>query len=50
MWTFLADVFLLVVICSIPYMVSRQRLHSNRSRKAMYEVARHTSGMPKDRF
>ena len=50
MLTFLADVFLLVVICSIPYLVSRLRLQGNRSRKAMYEVASYTSGMPKDRF
>jgi hypothetical protein len=46
---YLADVFLLVVICSIPYLMLRLRLQSSRSRKTMYEFARHTTGMPKDR-
>jgi len=45
----LADVFLLVVTCSIPYLVSRLRLQSSRSMRNMYEFARHTTGMPKRR-
>jgi hypothetical protein len=49
MLKYLADAILLVVICSIPYVVSSLRLRSSRSRKAMYEFARHTTGMPKDR-
>jgi hypothetical protein len=49
MLRYLADAILLIVICSIPYLVSRMRLHSSRSRKVMYEFARHTTGMPKGR-
>ncbi len=43
---YLADVILLTVICSIPYLVSRARLRSSRSRQAMYQLARYTPGMP----
>jgi len=49
MFKYLAEAILLVIICSIPYLVSRLRLHSNRSRQAMYEFARYTTGMPEDR-
>jgi hypothetical protein len=49
MLKYLADVILLLIICSIPYLVSRLRLHSSRSRKAMYDSARYTIGMRKDR-
>jgi hypothetical protein len=50
MLKYLADLFLLAIICSIPYLLLRLRLQSNRSRKALYEFARHTTGMPKDRI
>jgi hypothetical protein len=49
MLKYLADVILLVIICSIPYLVLRLRLHSSRSRKATYDSVRYTTGMPKDR-
>jgi hypothetical protein len=49
MFNYLADAILLVMICSIPYLVSRLRLHSSGSREAMYEFARHITGMPEDR-
>jgi hypothetical protein len=49
MLTYLADLVLLAVICSIPYVVSRQRLRSRRSRNAMYDLARYTTGMCRDR-
>ena len=35
MLRYLADVLLLVIICSIPYFALRLRLQSTRSRKAM---------------
>jgi hypothetical protein len=43
----LMDVILLAVICSIPYLVFR--LRELGSRKAMYDSARYTTGMPKGR-
>jgi hypothetical protein len=49
MLRYLADVILLGIICSIPYFALRLRLHSGRSRKAMYDSARYTTGLPKDR-
>jgi hypothetical protein len=49
MWSYLADVILLAVICSIPYVVSSMRLKSSRSREAMYDSARAITVMPKDR-
>jgi hypothetical protein len=49
MLRYLADVLLLVIICSIPYFAVRLRLQSTRSRKAMYELAKYTTGLPKDR-
>jgi len=39
-----ADVILLVVICSIPYLVFR--LRELGSKKPMYDSARYTTGMP----
>jgi len=50
MLRYLADAFLLAIICSIPYLVLRLRLQSSRSKKAMYEFARYTTGMPKIEF
>jgi hypothetical protein len=49
MLTYLADVTLLVIICSIPYLVSWLRLHNRSSKKGMYEMAKYTTGMPKNR-
>jgi hypothetical protein len=49
MLRYLADAVLLAVICSIPYLVSRMRLQSSRSREAMYDLARAITVMPKDR-
>jgi hypothetical protein len=49
MFKCLADTILLAVICSIPYLFARLRLHSSRSREPLYEFARHTAGMPEDR-
>jgi hypothetical protein len=46
MLNYLADVILLAVICSIPYLVSRVRLQSSRSRKPLYEFAQYIPGMP----
>jgi hypothetical protein len=40
MFRYLADTILVVIICLIPYLFSRLRLHSSRSRKAMYQFAR----------
>jgi len=50
MLNYLADVILLAVICSIPYLVSRVRLQSTRSRKPLYECARYIPGMPNGRI
>ena len=47
MFTYLSDAILLVVICSIPLLVSYLRLGSNRSRKVMYDLAKDIPGMPK---
>jgi hypothetical protein len=47
---YLADVILMVMICSIPYLVFQLRLHSSRGRKVMYDSARHTAGMREDRI
>jgi hypothetical protein len=47
MFTYLSDAILLGVICSIPYVAFSLRLRSSDSRKAMYERAKDTSGMPK---
>jgi hypothetical protein len=47
MLTYFSDAILLVVICSIPYLVSSLRLRSKGSRKTMYEWAKDTPGMPK---
>jgi hypothetical protein len=49
MLKYFAEVILLVIICSIPYLVSRLRLHSSASKKAMYDSARYTTVMRKDR-
>ena len=49
MLKYLQEIILLVVICSIPYLVSRLRLRHSRSRKAMYDLARTITGIPKDR-
>ena len=48
MFRYLAYVVLLAIICLIPYLVLRLRLHSNRSRKVMYDSARSTTGMLKN--
>lgn len=50
MVTYLVDVILLVTICSIPYLVSRLRFRGSSSRRAMFEFARYTTGMPKDQI
>jgi hypothetical protein len=47
MFNYLSDAILLAVICSIPYLVSALRLRNSRSRKAMYDSAKDTTGMPK---
>jgi hypothetical protein len=47
MLTYLSDVTLLVIICSVPYLVSWLRLHSGPSKKVMYALAKYTTGMPK---
>ena len=50
MLKYLADVIFLVILCSIPYVVSWLRLHSNGSRKTMYDSARYTIGICNDQF
>jgi len=47
MFTYLSDVALLVVMCSVPFLVSSLRLGNNRSRKSMYDLAKDIPGMPK---
>ena len=47
MLKYFSDAIFLVAICSIPYFVSSLRLRSSRSRKAMYDSAKDTTGMPK---
>ena len=47
MLRYLADVVLLLIICSIQYLVLR--LRCSRERKAVYDSARSATGMPKDR-
>jgi uncharacterized protein YqjF (DUF2071 family) len=49
MLSYLVGVILLVTIFSIPYLVSRMRLQSSSSTKAMYESARYIPGMPNGR-
>ncbi len=48
MLRYLADAVLLAIISSMPYLISRLRLQSSRSRKAMYDAARAITVMPKD--
>ena len=44
MFTYLSDVALLVVMCSVPFLVSSLRLGNNRSRKSMYDLAKDIPG------
>jgi len=46
MFKYLPEVTLLVIIASIPYLVSWLRLHSSRSKSAMYDSAKYTVGLP----
>jgi hypothetical protein len=49
MLKYLTDVILLVVMGSVPYLFSRLRFQNSRSKQAMYELARHTPGIPEHR-
>jgi hypothetical protein len=46
MFKFLSAVTVLAIISSIPYLVSWLRLRSGGSKKAMYDSAKYTIGLP----
>lgn len=50
MLKYVSDVIVLLFICSIPYAVSWLRLHSRGSKRSMYDFAKYTAGIGKDRF
>lgn len=49
MLKYASDVIVLLIICSVPYLASRLRLHSRGAKRAMYDVAKYTAGIQKER-
>ena len=49
MLKYVSDVIFLLIICSVPYLASRLRLHSRGAKRAMYDVAKYTAGIQKER-
>ena len=49
MSNYLLDAILLVIIGSIPYLASWLRLRNSRSKRGMYDSAKYTTGIRKDR-
>jgi hypothetical protein len=41
MLDYFGDIILLIVMGSVPYLFSRSRLQTSRSKQVMYEFARH---------
>jgi hypothetical protein len=50
MLKYVSDEVVLLIICSIPYPASWLRLHSRGSKRSMYDFAKYTTGIGKDRF
>jgi hypothetical protein len=50
MLKYVSDVMIFLFICSIPYLVSWLRLHSRGSKRSMYDFAKYTTGIGKDRL